>query len=266
MNYTPKEKQFSCRWILDGIGTDYTQWACKDEQIRFASASRVFIESPTGTGKTTFILKTLMPFARENGRNILYLGNRTALREQTRYAAQNALIQTNHPDLQITDANDGSVFFYSENSPNSITVLNYQAFLGFVKCNHFGTPPLGNPFYYIIFDEAHFFLEDSLFNPMTWAVLEKLMAYFNNSVFIFMSATMEESVYPLLCTLDMFRPAHSQQLVYDSLYKPDIYFYQNTFREAKYKVRFFISKQKLYKRLPIRIAVKNGLFSFPQSA
>ena len=80
MDYTPKEKekQFSCRWISDGIGTDYTQWACKDEQIRFASASRVFIESPTGTGKTTFILKTLMPFARENGRNILYLGNRTA--------------------------------------------------------------------------------------------------------------------------------------------------------------------------------------------
>lgn len=42
----------------------------------------MFITAPTGSGKTYFILNTLLPYARERNWNILYLVNRKILKEQ----------------------------------------------------------------------------------------------------------------------------------------------------------------------------------------
>ena len=74
-----REFKFCCEWLTDGIGESYKEWR---GQGLLQAASRVFIESPTGTGKTTFILKKLCRYAAENKRRILYLGNRVALKEQ----------------------------------------------------------------------------------------------------------------------------------------------------------------------------------------
>ena len=42
----------------------------------------IFIESQTGTGKTTFVLDVLVPYAMEKGREVLFLSNRFLLKEQ----------------------------------------------------------------------------------------------------------------------------------------------------------------------------------------
>ena len=42
-----------CRYISEGIGDDYKTWKTA---IAGKQASRVFIESPTGSGKTSFII------------------------------------------------------------------------------------------------------------------------------------------------------------------------------------------------------------------
>ena len=57
-------------YISDVIGNEYLKWNPE---------TKVFISSPTGTGKTTFITKSLFPFAVENKKRIVYLVNRTAL-------------------------------------------------------------------------------------------------------------------------------------------------------------------------------------------
>ena len=44
--------------------------------------SRIFLEAPTGKGKTTFILEKLLLFAIEQGREILYLSNREVLHKE----------------------------------------------------------------------------------------------------------------------------------------------------------------------------------------
>lgn len=81
-----KEIQFCERWIKDGIGEDYRDWLPYIGKER-RKASRIFIESPTGTGKSSFVLDILFRFAAENRRNVLYLTNRSALGQQVRNAA-----------------------------------------------------------------------------------------------------------------------------------------------------------------------------------
>lgn len=43
----------------------------------------VLINAGTGKGKTTFVKDILLEFCKENNKTILFLVNRTALREQT---------------------------------------------------------------------------------------------------------------------------------------------------------------------------------------
>lgn len=167
-----EHKVFSHKWLSDGIGENYKIWTCKDRQKTLTSATCVLIESPTGTGKTSFVLDKLFPFAAQNGRNILYLGNRAALKAQTEYAVEHRFIERDreYENSYTKELNSAKLFYYPQTNC-SITILNYQAFMGFSSQYLHGE----NPFYYIILDEAHFFLEDSLFNPMTAMILNKIM-------------------------------------------------------------------------------------------
>lgn len=62
------------RFVSDVIGTEYSDWKMRDE---------IFIQAPTGTGKSSFILyHYLFFYAIEKGIKILYLVNRRILRDQ----------------------------------------------------------------------------------------------------------------------------------------------------------------------------------------
>ena len=49
----------------------------KDECRSWEPNDRIVIVAPTGTGKTHFVLNTLLEIARERNQTILYLCNRT---------------------------------------------------------------------------------------------------------------------------------------------------------------------------------------------
>ena len=61
------------------IGNDYREWKGATGE-RYGD--RIFIDAPTGSGKTTFILKTLLPYYTARRKRILYLVNRRILKEQ----------------------------------------------------------------------------------------------------------------------------------------------------------------------------------------
>lgn len=60
------------KYVADKIGEDYKNWSL---------GSNVFISSPTGSGKTSFILNTYLPYLADKGLRILFLVNRTILKE-----------------------------------------------------------------------------------------------------------------------------------------------------------------------------------------
>lgn len=183
-----QERTINCRWLSDGIGADYEEWRCSGTNSLPRPPNHIFIESPTGTGKTSFIINKLLPFAAKHQRNILYLGNRSALADQMKIAVANHLIEIVDGAPLTEDLHDYRRFQHPT-SRSVITLLNYQAFFSFEK--QLSREPI---YYYVIFDEAHFFLEDALFNSRTYLLFERIIRTFFNAVTVFMSATLSEYI------------------------------------------------------------------------
>lgn len=168
------------KWISDVIGVDYLSWEKGDT---------VTIESPTNTGKTTFILKTLLPSLQTND-TILYICNRIELKRQIKI------------DL---------LKLYNKSIPEDITKLDNIVQIGkvFVLSYHSIGQSLVNHEYnireqivrdhkYIVYDEVHFFYADSQFNNQTHKIAKELiLKEYPQSIKIMLSGTMEE-FFPII--------------------------------------------------------------------
>lgn len=199
------------RWVSNLIGDTYKEWNI--HQNRFTkqiTTSSILIESETGTGKTSFILNELLPYAEEEGEHILYLCNRTALLLQIKNELENKLnlisysykVPTNkqiakpiykfkgnkkQSKLTTDDPSIGMIsFFRNYGSDDIISICNYQSVSNYLQL--YGAPEYSK---YIIFDEAHFFTEDSTYNPYTWKTFNFLLDRCFKSICIFMSATLD---------------------------------------------------------------------------
>ena len=73
-------------YITDKIGEEYKDWEEGDY---------IYIKAPTGTGKTHFVFNTLAEYANKTDDKILYLCNRTALKDEVKDNEHSALISEN---------------------------------------------------------------------------------------------------------------------------------------------------------------------------
>ena len=62
-------------YISDFVKNDYKEWK---------GGESIFIEAPTGSGKTTFVLNELVNEAMRGGQEVLYVSNRYLLKEQVK--------------------------------------------------------------------------------------------------------------------------------------------------------------------------------------
>lgn len=155
-------------FVDEVIQNDFKSWRGRDT---------IFIESQTGSGKTTFILETLLPYVKSKGKEILYLSNRTLLNEQikAKIAEKQGLQIDNLEWLEGVKQFDG------------ITVLSYQSLQD--MCNRENIFQYnGCRYMYVIFDEVHYLLEDSAFNPNVYHLINFIK--YIASTAIFLSATM----------------------------------------------------------------------------
>lgn len=136
------------KYISEKIKEDYKNWKTGD---------LILIKAGTGSGKTYFVKNELNTYCMCNKKNILFLTNRNALKEQV----QN--------DIGVN---------------SKITVLNYQKIEAFILN---GTLDISN-FNYIVMDEAHYFFTDSAFNCKTDLFFKRMLAN-NNICKILMTAT-----------------------------------------------------------------------------
>lgn len=184
----------------------------------------IYINSQTGTGKTTFIINTLIDFLRSKNFNVLYVCNRVSLKEKVKidlinHFIYNQNITNSHlfPNIQlkeninypfsksdnytkyklsvtyniylnntnITIPEEQKNLYLSYKTINDVTILSYQELAIALKAV---TDKKCNLPYFIILDEVHYLLEDSLFNPEI-DYIRKIFSYFTNTNYIFMSAT-----------------------------------------------------------------------------
>ena len=133
--------------------------------------STIFFDASTGTGKTTFILKRLHAYAREQGRTIKIYVPRLTLRDLYEEWKEDCAVEKSIDLLKID---------------SEIVVETYQSIAEKVK--HGQEIEYAD---YLVFDEVHCFLSDSLFNTDTNLVFSYVLNQKKSNVRIFMSATGE---------------------------------------------------------------------------
>lgn len=221
-------KEFSERWLVNGIEEDYKNWQPRGV-VSHQKASRIFIESPTGTGKSSFVLDKLFPFAAEKNYNILYLANRSALNQQIRNAVARKL------KVKEKIKKDEATFYLPE-SFCCLTVINYQA----ISLDSTALETFLSDYAYIVFDEAHFFVEDSLFNAKTGLLLKSVLDASPDAVWIFLSATLDGSEELLLAAADKIQPNNLIDANLNKLVLRDHRIvYKNNYQSAVYTPSFF---------------------------
>ncbi len=185
------------KYISDVIKTDYENWS--QNQV-------VFISAPTGSGKTTFVLKNLIEYAVSKQQKILYLVNRSILKEHIQKKI-NLDVMRKLRSKKLIDLND------SVN--NIIEVELYQTIELKYKDNPQYLNGENSKFDYIIADECHYFFADSTFNTYTqlsyeWIINQK------NSILIFMSATIDR-IEKKICT-DICHEIEGEKEMHFSIY------------------------------------------------
>lgn len=192
------------KYAEDIIGDEYMQWAEGD---------KVVISTPTGSGKTTFIISKLLRYATEQGKHIIYYCNRKVLYEQFQVRSKEDIERFFQSDVEISEtaAQYLHILTYQgselrENYPQ-VSVKDYASGETVV----YGTEDI----LYYIFDEAHYFVNDAMINYRTNFWYEKKFRY---GISVFLTATPK----PLLALFEGWN-----QLTVDS----------NSILHSEYKLR-----------------------------
>lgn len=159
------------------IGKEYREWCVGD---------CIFIDAPTGSGKTTFILKTLLPYYCGQEKKILYLVNRRILKEQIEEMV------TELPHEQYAAI---KIELYQEIERRIVAgSTQYDGKLGADSHDGYNYSLLGKLSDYdcVVCDECHYFLADSNYNTNTIFSFRWVQDVFRNKLCIFMSATIHE--------------------------------------------------------------------------
>lgn len=173
-------------WVSDLIGEDYKRW----------HNEFVILDCGTACGKTYFCIRRLGKYAATKKRKILYLCNRSKLRNQT-------YRQVKGEKLQAT-----------------IYVTTYQAFQKKIQQGD------KIPYYdYIIADECHYFTTDAGFNDYTDVAYNYVMKQ-KESVVVFVSAT-AKSFFKYLKDTSKVKKKNSYRLDKDYSYVSKLFYYQS---------------------------------------
>ena len=167
----------------------------------WTSSEPIFISAQTGFGKNHFIKQSIVKSILEYNasysqkKSILILSNRIALNRQSKLDYADLIFKSTG-DREVYDKLEelytfkGFDKFYMDFT-DCITICSYHQLLD--------RRILDNREYtYIICDEAHFFIQDSIFNKYTDDMLRYIVDKGGNSIRIYMSATLNLVMEPIL--------------------------------------------------------------------
>jgi len=179
------------------IGDEYKEWNKIDP---------VLIDAPTGSGKTTFVYKKLIPDAISNGRGVLIVSNRIALSMQQKLAVYDTIKQSEYNSLleglEREDINKETYMI------GSVCVTTYQGLDSLFNPDvrtelevDFTSPKLydaeklrkwSRTIKYAVFDEIHLLYADAEFNGFCHRLLRYIPFVFQDVIRVYMTATSYE--------------------------------------------------------------------------
>ena len=231
----------------------------------FCPHQAICLHAPTGLGKTTLvgkILKCLPP-----GKKAILLVPRTAI------AAQQKRILCKARRSKWREVNDPLAFRYNDEYDDiGLTVMPYQKFA--IKYREMDL----SRYEWAIFDEAHFWYTDVLFNPYADGLLTKLPELFGRAKRLYLSATpgpvlediaRAERDSSLSCCgscKSCWRPTCDKILLYrfpERLNRINLFYYQEideivalAYRHPEEKLLIFVSAREGESRSPAASYVK----------
>lgn len=174
--------------VTEGVGDHFRVETNPNGDIKAGIKDRwepiqpVFISAQTGQGKNYFIENTLIPYVRELNYNnttrhkVLILSNRLALKQQ---------ISKRLKGDNYTDDEENGIYSYKDVAD----VMTYQSLLHQAHRLKKIQKDAHSRYIYVVCDEAHFFTSDAMFNPHTAKILSAIVALFQKSIRVYMSAT-----------------------------------------------------------------------------
>ena len=160
--------------------------------------TRIILDGGTGSGKTYFVLNKIGKYAKECNCKILYLCNRSKLRDQT------------YGDIKKLKLQD------------TVVVMTYQSLQNRIK--HKDTFP---HYDYIIADECHYFTNDALFNEYT-DLSYKYLKHQSKNVVIYISAT-AKVFFHWMKQKEIVTQEHYFSIPKDYSYVDKVYFYDKKY-------------------------------------
>lgn len=162
--------------------------ALRDEIPHWSRENPVLIDGRTGIGKSTFVKTDLLADAQQKGKNVLILSNRIAQSSQQK---ADIIPATSSPlEGQLTDEG-----LRKQEDFGDVIVLTYHRLPTFLKDYRY--EKWRDNLLYVVLDEAHFFVADSLFNERCDYYLELITRYFWHAIRIYMTATSWDVLWPL---------------------------------------------------------------------
>jgi len=166
------------KYVAAGMGEEHMSWE---------PSNPVLMTAQTGGGKNTYFEETILPYTKTKNVKVVIISNRIANNRQSKRRL--AKIMGWHKNLEkLTPAGLDDV-----QSIGNVMILSYQK-LCYIFENYdlleiikfFGKIGI------VVFDEAHFFVSDSLFNSRTEYILQNCIKFFSKAIRIYMTATPDE--------------------------------------------------------------------------
>lgn len=186
------------KWVTDYIGEAYKEWKGTTENTNnymvksIKMGDKIFISAPTGTGKTYFILNTLLPYFYSQNKKILFLVNRRILKEQMEKEISRININfRNNIDVILYQNLEHSFCSIKKDFVPLPLLYSYRTW-NIDASSEYNNVQYLQKYECVICDECHYFLNDSNYNTNTIISFCIINKFFRNKIRIFLSATITD--------------------------------------------------------------------------
>lgn len=195
------------RYVTEFMGEELLQWKEGD---------KVVISTPTGSGKTTYVIQKLLKHAVSLKKHVVYYCNRKVLHDQFSMEAKKKIQETflASEDL-VKEAED---YLHILTYQSSELSRNYPTVAVKIEDSEERVSLSPTEILYYVFDEAHYFVSDALINHGTNFWYDQRLNY---GISVFLTATPK----PLFCFLEQTRlmSADKHEKILDAFKKRDEY-------------------------------------------